>query len=227
VSQGDVDLRALAAEIQTIEQIDGLLDQMLEVAAILEEALAPLGVHPVVVGGLALAYWTPPGLYLTEDIDVVMPAIPAAEERLAKLGFVRDGRYWTLPGHDLFLEAPGSLLEPNPEGFDIVETQSGRQVRVQAPEDLFGLRFGEFVALGTPDVFQQLLWLLGSTELVPSELESRADDSSYLRQIGVSRRAYLEGLETLRTYAEKIQRGDKAPEMWEIHEMAARLQVSK
>jgi len=71
-----------------------------------------------------VAYWTT-GLYLTADIDVVMPYSAEIEPRLALLGFEREGRFWTLPGRDRMLEAPGSTLEFNPAGHIEVELASG------------------------------------------------------------------------------------------------------
>ena len=97
---GERNIEHLAAAIRDTEGIDDLTERMLEVAAIVEETLAPVGVHPIVVGGLALAYWIAAGTYLTSDIDVVMPAVPEAEQRLEDLGFKRQGRYWTLPGRE-------------------------------------------------------------------------------------------------------------------------------
>jgi hypothetical protein len=72
---------------------------MLEIAGVVDAALRAIAIRPVVVGGLAVAYWTT-GLYLTGDIDVVMPHSSEIGQRLAALGFERDGRFWTLPGRN-------------------------------------------------------------------------------------------------------------------------------
>jgi hypothetical protein len=152
-----------------------------------------------------------------------MPSIPEAEARLEQLGFVRDGRFWTLPGREIIFEAPGTYLEPSRTGFDVVQTRTGRSVRVQVPEDVFGLRFGEFVSEGHDEVFQQLLWLLGSTQMDHGKLDAQADDQDYLAQLGISRDSYIQGLKILREYVEKLLRDEPMPEMWEIHEIAASL----
>jgi hypothetical protein len=222
----DQNIEDLAAAIRDTARIEDLIEQMLEVAAIVEETLAPVGVHPIVVGGLALAYWITAGTYLTGDIDVVMPAVPEAEQRLEKLGFEREGRYWTLPGREIIFEAPGTYLEPSRaghDGYDLVETRTGRLVRVQAPEDVFGGRFGEFIAHGHAEVFQPLLWLLGSDQMNQKELEGRAEEPEYLKQLGISKENFLRGLKILREYVEKLQSGEAMPEMWQIHEIAASL----
>lgn len=215
----------LVADLVATAEIEDFVEEMLEIAAIVEEAVAPLGIHPIVVGGLAVAYWTPPGTYLTADIDVVMPTLPAAEERLEQLGFIRKGRYWTLPGREVFFEAPGTHLEPTPTGFDLVQTRSGRLVRVQAPEEVFGVRFEEFVAQGHADIFQQLLWLLGSEQLDQDALDAYADEPDYLRELSVSRDAYVTGLQKLREVADSLRAGVSAPEPSEIHELARELRA--
>jgi hypothetical protein len=65
-----------------------LTEQMLEITGVVDAALRPIDIRPTVVGGLAVAYWTT-GLYLTGDIDVVMPHSAEIEQRLEALGFER------------------------------------------------------------------------------------------------------------------------------------------
>ena len=149
---------------------------MLEITGVVDAALRPIGVRPIVVGGLAVAYWTT-GLYLTGDIDVVMPHSTGIEQRLAALGFERDGRFWTLPGRDPVLEAPGSTLELNPNGYVEVELASGRTIRVQDVEEVLLLRLAEFVATGNADVFQQCLWLLRASGLDLDRFEQGPEKS--------------------------------------------------
>ena len=120
---------------------------MLEIAGIVDAVLRAIEIRPIVVGGLA-------GLYLTGDIDVVMPQSAQIEERLAALGFERDGRFWTLPGRDPVFEEPGSTLELDPNGHIEVELASGRTIRIQQVEEVLLLRLAEFVATGNADVFQ-------------------------------------------------------------------------
>src|SRR6266536_6072834 len=106
----ETDLAALRIELQRTADIPDPTEQMLEITGVVDAALRPIDIRPVVVGGLAVAYWTT-GLYLTADIDVVMPHSAKIEQQLAALGFEREGRFWTLPGRDPVFEAPGSTLE--------------------------------------------------------------------------------------------------------------------
>jgi hypothetical protein len=205
------EIERLRRELAATAEIADLTEQMMEVAAIVEEALAPLGIHPVVVGGLAVAYWLP-GAYLTGDIDVVMPYTKRGNERLADLGFEQEGRSWKLSGRQIFFEAPGSTLEPVTEGYEVVELASGRRVRVQAAHEVLIVRMHEFVGTGHSDVFQQCLWLLGAAGLDRAALEMR-----------VSEEGLAEALEVLDGYAEDVRQGRKLPEPWELKELAARL----
>lgn len=124
---------------QSTSQIDRALgledptEQMLSVAALITEAVRDLGYVPVVVGGLAVQFWTY-GEYMTYDIDLLLPSTPEVDERLGRLGFVKEGRHWVIPGRDVFVEAPGSFLGPDEEAEE-VQLPMGT-VRLLRPEDV-------------------------------------------------------------------------------------------
>jgi hypothetical protein len=182
----DVDLDALRRELKQTAQIPDQTEQMLEVAAIVDAAVAAIGPRPIVVGGLAVAYWTT-GLYLTGDIDVVMPVTGLTNQRLAALGFEREGRFWFLPGRETMFEAPSSALEFNPDGFTEVQLRSGRAVRIQDVEEIVLLRLDRFVKSGNADVFRQCLLLLGTGAIDPERLERRAEEQSLRRAVDALR----------------------------------------
>ena len=186
---------------------------MLEITGVVDAALRSIAIRPVVVGGLAVAYWTT-GLYLTADIDVVMPYSAEIERRLAALGFEREGRFWTLPGRDPVLEAPGATLELNPAGHIEVELASGRTIQVQEVEEVLLLRLAEFVATGNADVFQQCLWLLGVSGLDRERLRARAADESLGR-----------GLDALNQIAKTLDQDATKLEIWEITDLAKSLRA--
>jgi hypothetical protein len=206
------DLDGLRVELQRTADISDRTEQMLEIAGIVDTALRAIEIRPIVVGGLAVAYWTT-GLYLTGDIDVVMPHSAQIEERLAALGFERDGRFWTLPGRDPVFEAPGSTLELDPNGHIEVELASGRTIRIQLVEEVLLLRLAEFVATGNADVFQQCLWLLGVSGLDRERLRARADDESLSR-----------ALDALSSTANSFEH-DARLELWEITDLAKSLRA--
>lgn len=59
--------RALALEDET--------ERKLAVAAVVHQAVQPLGFRAVVIGGLAVEFWTQ-GEYTTADIDLYLPHSP-------------------------------------------------------------------------------------------------------------------------------------------------------
>jgi hypothetical protein len=202
------DLEELRLELERTSDIADLTEQMLEIVGVVDAALAPLGIRPVVVGGLAVAYWVS-GLYVTVDIDVVMPHAASVEERLAALGFQREGRYWTLPGRQPVFEAPGASLIFNRDGCTEAQLASGRRILVQDVEELLLLRLDEFVATGNADVFQQCLWLLGSRSVDRGLLERRAGEQS----LGAA-------LDALGAVAAEIGEEGRTLEIWEITDLA-------
>lgn len=209
----DADLEALGVALQRTADIPDPTEQMLEITGVVDAALRPIQIRPIVVGGLAVAYWTT-GLYLTGDIDVVMPHGVLIEQRLAALGFERDGRFWTLPGRDVLFEAPGSILELNPNGYVEAELASGRTIRVQDVDEVLLLRLAEFVATGNADVFQQCLWLLGASGLDREHLRVRAEEESLAR-----------ALDALDQTAESLEHDATKLEIWEITDLAKSLRA--
>src|SRR3954452_21116015 len=141
-----------------------------------------------------------------------MPHIAEIGDRLAALGFEREGRFWTLPGREPALEAPASTLEFDPQGYSEVELASGRSVLVQDVEEVLLLRLDEFVATGNADVLQQCLWLLGATALEPERLRGRAQEQ-----------ALTPALEAVERVGERIERGGRSLELWEIGDLARSL----
>jgi hypothetical protein len=204
-------LEQLRDELAETSRIGDPVEEMLEIAAIVEEALEPSGIHPVVVGGLAVAYWAA-GAYMTSDIDVVMPHSQVVEDTMAALGFQRKGRHWVLPERTPFFEAPGTYLEPKVEGWTVVELPSGRRVRVQAVEEVLLHRLGEFVAQPTTDVLQQCLWLRGSTAIDERTMFQRAREERL-----------EEALQAIDGLVDKVKAGEELPPSWELHELARRL----
>lgn len=179
---------------------------MLEVASIVQEAVLPLGLKPIVVGGLALASWVPSG-YLTADIDVIMPHTPDAGRVMAILGFEKDGRFWTLAGRDIVLEAPDSVLRPDPVGFEELRLPSGRVALVQSPEGVLLVRMEELAGAPVGEVFEQCLYLVGSGLLD----DEKTDDLA-------QRQGLADLLRWLRVKAREVDEGASLPESWEVEE---------
>lgn len=181
-------------------------ERLLEVAAVIGEALSDLGIQPVVVGGLALAYWASGDEFITGDIDVLVPRVPGVAERLEALGFAQEGREWRLPGYDVSFEAPGEVLEPGDEA-EWAELASGRRVKVLSIEDMLLWRLREWLHWHHASGFHQAAHLLFSEELDSARLERRAEEE------GLSR-----ALQALRALTTELEAG-RAVEEWEIVEL--------
>lgn len=181
-------------------------ERLLEVAAVISEALSDLGIQPVVVGGLALAYWASGDEFFTGDIDVLVPRVPGVAERLETLGFAQEGREWRLPGYDVSFEAPGEVLEPGDEA-EWAELASGRRVKVLSIEDMLLWRLREWLHWHHASGFHQAAHLLLSEELDSARLERRAEEE------GLSR-----ALHALRALTTELEAG-RVVEEWEIVEL--------
>lgn len=187
-------------------------ERLLEVAAIIGESLRDLRVEPVVVGGLAVAYWSD-ATFLTADIDVVMVRPPELDERLGALGFVKQGREWVLPGSEVAFEIPAEALELGDEAV-VVTLPSGRRVRVLSLEDALLWRLREWVHWHSPAGFQQASFLFVSEALDPTRLEQRATKEGLAGTLAELRRVTAE-----------IEQGHTF-ESWELAEIAKTLDAS-
>lgn len=114
MSDESLDIRALRAEIARAAGIGDLAERTLEIVAVIEAVSTPLGIHPVVVGGMAVYFWTASNKFVTYDIDVVMDVPDALARRLGELGFVRaaDGRHWMLPDKEYSWRLPARVWTP-------------------------------------------------------------------------------------------------------------------
>lgn len=181
-------------------------ERLLEVAAVIGEALSDLDVQPVVVGGLALAYWSNSDEFITGDIDVVVPRVPELPERLLALGFARQGREWILPGYEVSFEAPADVLEPGDEG-EWAELASGRRVKVLSIEDMLLWRLREWVHWHHASGFHQAAHLLVSDEVDTERLDRRAHEEGLTR-----------ALRELRKLTAEVEAG-RVVEEWQIAEL--------
>ncbi len=78
--------------------------------AVITEALKDIDIRPIIVGGQAVEFYTAGG-YSTMDVDLVIPAgIQEINSVIKKLGFRKEGKYWTYDQLDFALEVPGPDL---------------------------------------------------------------------------------------------------------------------
>jgi hypothetical protein len=193
-------------DLEAALALENATERKLGIAAAVANAVADLGLTPVVVGGVAVELWTY-GEYATGDIDLVMPYLPEIDERMASLGFEREGRHWTLPGSDVFVEAPGSALEHGEEAVE-VDVAPGLRVLVLSPEDSLVARLHEFLGTGHSDSVEQSVLLLRSRKLDKARLDRRVAEEGL--------EATLAAVDQL---AERATHGGQF-ETWELQEIA-------
>jgi hypothetical protein len=90
---------------------------------------------PVLIGGLALAYYTRE-VYFTADIDLAYADREAMDEVLSELGFEKRGRYWVHPEAEVAVEVPASALAGEEAPRETVELDFGLFFVVIGLEDL-------------------------------------------------------------------------------------------
>lgn len=205
------DAPTLRADLARVARTTDVIERTLEVVAVIEIVSAPLGIHPVVVGGMAVYFWVESEAFLTYDIDVVMEVPAELAAKLAELGFVRmpNGRHWELPGTEVFLEAPGAHLDSGAVAAE-VELPSGRTARVLSRVDVLIDRLAEFQATGHQIVGQQVLMLLsGVSDDEARNLDVRAAD----HRVGTI-------LEAMRNLTANLVVGRAPPESDELHDIA-------
>lgn len=207
----DADLAELRAALEDAARIEDLAERTLEVVAVVDEVASPLGIHPVVVGGMAVYFWTESEAFVTYDIDVVMVVTDRLRATLADLGFEmsRDGRHWRLAGTEIFLEAPSADLDADAVVAEVA-LPSGRTARLLSHIDILLDRLAEFQATGHQIVAQQILVLLNHVS---------EDESPEVRARAVSRRI-VHALDAMSRLAAEIADGRQPPESDELHEIA-------
>lgn len=192
--------------------IEDQTERLLEGAAIIAEAVADLGVKPVIVGGLAVAYWSRTR-YATGEIDFVMPKRADVIERVEALGFEQSlPRHWVFE-ETIAFEAPGAQLDDGDEA-ELIKLASGRTVLILSIEDMVLWRVREFLHWKDSRGFRHVLYMLGSSGLDRQRLEHRA------RETGLAA-----ALHYIEQAADEI-RGGRQFEPWEIKEAAEQLGVT-
>jgi hypothetical protein len=205
------ELAELRAALAAAANIDDLMERTLEVVSVIDAAAAPMHARPVVVGGMAVYFWTESEAFVTHDIDVVMVVTDRLRTALTELGFepAPDGRHWHLAGTEVFLEAPSADLDADAVVTE-VELPSGRVARLLSHIDVLLDRLAEFQATGHQIVAQQILVLLSHV----------ADhEASEVRARAVNRRV-AHALDAMGRLAAEIADGREPPTSDELHEIA-------
>jgi hypothetical protein len=204
-------LQGLREAMKLAASIADPAERALEVVAIIAAAALPLGVTPVIVGGMAVYFWTADDAFLTSDIDVIMETPPQVRSLLEALGFapLQDLRHWQLEDTDVLLEAPAATLDAGATVTE-VKLRSGRSGNVISRIDILLDRLDEFQATGHRIVAQQVLVLLA---------QMTAEDSGDLLRRARQRRL-TKVLESMAVLASDVAAGQDLPETDELHAVA-------
>lgn len=102
-----------ATEITELLALPSGVDRTAALAAWVQALYPPGEQRPILVGGAAVELYTG-GAYTTGDLDFVGSVPPVVVKSLTDAGFSRVGRHWIHEIGKVFLEFPGSALEPSP-----------------------------------------------------------------------------------------------------------------
>jgi hypothetical protein len=159
---------------------------------------------PILVGGAAVELYTG-GAYTTGDLDFVGRVTPEVSRELEKNGFRREGRHWIHDESKLFVEFPGSVIEPNAKVARI--EVGGTQVLTLSPEDMIVDRLAawELWNSTTDGASAFLIWKAQEAGLDRERLallaEQRRVNKGYQRLV-----AFVEDLGDRKCSAEDLER---------------------
>lgn len=104
-----MEVQRLLQELEAARAIADPLKRRLRVLAVITEALKPDHVHPILVGGCAVEFYTFGG-YSTGDVDIVASDRRRLGELLTELGFAQEGRFWYREDLEIAIECPDEDL---------------------------------------------------------------------------------------------------------------------
>jgi hypothetical protein len=164
------------------------------------------GTIPVLVGGAAVELYTT-GAYTTGDVDLVGHVTAGAARALSAAGFTRRGRHWIHEAAQVFIEFPGSALDPEEES-DWYEV-AGQRIHIISVEDLLVDRLGawEHWKSSVDGVNAFLLWRGQQDRIDRERLERR-----------IARVGWHKALQSLIQYSKRWEHSD--PSMEEVEQWA-------
>lgn len=129
---------------------------------------------PVLVGGAAVEILSG-GAYTTGDLDFVGEVPSEVVRRLERAGFSRQGRHWVHEEGQVFVEVPGSGLEPHE--LAVSTNVAGWTVLILSPEDVLVDRLAAWQFWKSPMDGVASFWVWQSTlgRLDTSRLRAAAE----------------------------------------------------
>lgn len=122
--------------LEIIKRTESPLKRQLLTVALVSHLLQKKGKEvPIVIGGLALSYYTRE-VYFTADIDLAYADREALNEVLKELDFEKRGRYWVNEDLKIAIEVPVGVLAEEDSPLEIVELGPELQCKIIGIEDL-------------------------------------------------------------------------------------------
>lgn len=122
--------------LEIIKRTESPLKRQLLTVALVSHFLQKKGKEvPIVIGGLALSYYTRE-VYFTADIDLAYADREALDEVLKELDFEKRGRYWVNEDLKIAIEVPVGVLAEEDSPLEIVELGPELQCKIIGIEDL-------------------------------------------------------------------------------------------
>ena len=119
-----------------IRQTESPLKRQLLAVALISQLLKKKGkAEPIIVGGLALSYYTRE-VYFTADIDLAYSDREALDETLKEIDFEKKGRYWVNEDLKMAIEVPVGVLVEEDAPLEVVELGPELQCKIIGIEDL-------------------------------------------------------------------------------------------
>lgn len=159
---------------------------------------------PVLVGGAAVELYTG-GAYTTGDFDFVGEVPEAVGRVFEDAGFKREGRHWIHSAAELYVEFPGSAVQPHEKTAML--TVGDQSVLTLSPEDMIVDRLAawQFWSSTTDGASAYLIWKAQESRLDQRRLGRLAKGrgvekaltrlAEFVREVG-ARAASGEDLET-------------------------------
>lgn len=122
--------------IDLIKKTESPLKRQLLMVALISYLLRLKGKEiPIILGGLALSYYTRE-VYFTADIDLAYSDGESLSEVLKEINFKKKGKYWVNEGLKAAVEVPIDVLVGEEAPFEIVELGPDLHCKLIGIEDL-------------------------------------------------------------------------------------------
>lgn len=170
-------IEALKLELKKAASLSEPVERNVLIAAIIAEALRSVSQDPILVGGVAVEYYTQGG-YSTADIDLVSAGGRDLVQVMESLGFEKIGKDFIQKTLKIYIEFPSRHLKASELSSKI---RIGKKIlRIISLEDLLVDRLCAFKFWQSAVDGLNSLLLLENSELDEDRLDARAKEEEVL-----------------------------------------------